>query len=100
MGTHFKIFLYFLLVLCFITQFQQSVSSEVKCLGRSSFTLCVNSPLVIRQALHPEASKKVCVISFKLLFPLFVFLVIHLTQDGVSITFSSEFSLLFIFVCW
>uniref|UniRef100_A0A8C9YF58 Epithelial splicing regulatory protein 2 n=1 Tax=Sander lucioperca TaxID=283035 RepID=A0A8C9YF58_SANLU len=41
-----------------LQQFQQSVSSEVKCLGRSSFTLCVNSPLVIRQALHPEASKK------------------------------------------
>jgi len=43
----------------FLVQFQQSVSSEVKCLGRSSFTLCVDSPLVIRQALHPEASKKV-----------------------------------------
>uniref|UniRef100_A0A8D3BKQ1 Epithelial splicing regulatory protein 2 n=1 Tax=Scophthalmus maximus TaxID=52904 RepID=A0A8D3BKQ1_SCOMX len=41
-----------------LQQFQQSVSSEVKCLGRSSCTLCVNSPLVIRQALHPEASKK------------------------------------------
>ncbi|XP_056268795.1 epithelial splicing regulatory protein 2 isoform X1 [Pseudoliparis swirei] len=41
-----------------LQQFQQSVSSEVKCLGRSSFTLCVDSPLVIRQALHPEASKK------------------------------------------
>ncbi|KAK1891110.1 Epithelial splicing regulatory protein 2 [Dissostichus eleginoides] len=38
--------------------FQQSVSSEVKSLGRSSFTLCVDSPLVIRQALHPEASTK------------------------------------------
>ncbi|XP_068178410.1 epithelial splicing regulatory protein 2 isoform X2 [Antennarius striatus] len=41
-----------------LQQFQQSVSSELKCLGRSSYTLCVNSPLVIRQALHPEASKK------------------------------------------
>ncbi|KAK5873753.1 hypothetical protein PBY51_018765 [Eleginops maclovinus] len=41
-----------------LQQFQQSVSSELKCLGRSSFTLCVDSPLVIRQALHPEASKK------------------------------------------
>uniref|UniRef100_A0A4W6FUE9 Epithelial splicing regulatory protein 2 n=1 Tax=Lates calcarifer TaxID=8187 RepID=A0A4W6FUE9_LATCA len=41
-----------------LQQFQQSVSSEVKCLGRSSCTLCVNSPLIIRQALHPEASKK------------------------------------------
>lgn len=42
-----------------LPQFQQLVSSELKCLGRSSYTLCVNSPLVIRQALHPEASKKV-----------------------------------------
>uniref|UniRef100_A0A8C5EK84 Epithelial splicing regulatory protein 2-like n=1 Tax=Gouania willdenowi TaxID=441366 RepID=A0A8C5EK84_GOUWI len=41
-----------------LQQFQQTVSSEVKCLGRSSYTLCVNSPLVIRQVLHPEASKK------------------------------------------
>ncbi|XP_034088078.1 epithelial splicing regulatory protein 2 isoform X2 [Gymnodraco acuticeps] len=41
-----------------LQQFQQSVSSEVKSLGRSSFTLCVDSPLVIRQALHPEASTK------------------------------------------
>ncbi|XP_029310284.1 LOW QUALITY PROTEIN: epithelial splicing regulatory protein 2 [Cottoperca gobio] len=41
-----------------LQQFQQSVSSEVKSLGRSSFTLCVDSALVIRQALHPEASQK------------------------------------------
>ncbi|KAM8876648.1 epithelial splicing regulatory protein 2 isoform 1-T1 [Synchiropus picturatus] len=41
-----------------LQQFQQSVSSEVKCLGRSSYRLCVNSPHIIRQALHPEASKK------------------------------------------
>ncbi|KAM3877490.1 epithelial splicing regulatory protein 2 [Diretmus argenteus] len=41
-----------------LQQFQQTVLSEVKALGRSSYTLCVNSPLVIRQALHPEASKK------------------------------------------
>ncbi|XP_072321623.1 epithelial splicing regulatory protein 2 isoform X1 [Eucyclogobius newberryi] len=41
-----------------LQQFQQSVSTELKCLGRSSYTLCVNSPLIIRQALHPEASKK------------------------------------------
>uniref|UniRef100_A0AAQ5YQB1 RRM domain-containing protein n=1 Tax=Amphiprion ocellaris TaxID=80972 RepID=A0AAQ5YQB1_AMPOC len=41
-----------------LQQFQQSVSSEVKCLDRNSYTLCVNSPLIIRQALHPEASKK------------------------------------------
>uniref|UniRef100_A0A3Q3JF20 RRM domain-containing protein n=1 Tax=Monopterus albus TaxID=43700 RepID=A0A3Q3JF20_MONAL len=41
-----------------LQQFHQSVSSEVKGLGRSSYTLCVSSPLVVRQALHPEASKK------------------------------------------
>lgn len=94
-------------------QFQQSVSSELKCLGRSSYTLCVNSPLVIRQALHPEASKKVefpTVVSqncrhvtlikwtfwildpvvrrheflLNYVFLLFVFLVITLTHDDVS----------------
>lgn len=42
-----------------LLQFQQSVTSELECLGRSSYTLCVDSPLIIRQALHPEASKKV-----------------------------------------
>ncbi|XP_057710429.1 epithelial splicing regulatory protein 2 isoform X2 [Corythoichthys intestinalis] len=41
-----------------LQQFQQSVTSELECLDRSSYTLCVNSPLVIRQALHPEASNK------------------------------------------
>ncbi|KAM6980133.1 epithelial splicing regulatory protein 2 isoform 1-T2 [Aplochiton taeniatus] len=41
-----------------LQQFQQSVSTEVKALGRSSYTLCVDGPLIIRQALHPEASKK------------------------------------------
>uniref|UniRef100_A0A3Q2QNX1 Epithelial splicing regulatory protein 2 n=1 Tax=Fundulus heteroclitus TaxID=8078 RepID=A0A3Q2QNX1_FUNHE len=41
-----------------LQQFQQSVSSEVKDLGRSSYTLLVDGPHVIRQALHPEASKK------------------------------------------
>ncbi|XP_046897862.1 epithelial splicing regulatory protein 2 isoform X2 [Hypomesus transpacificus] len=41
-----------------LQQFQQSVSAEVKALGRTSYTLCVDGPLVIRQALHPEASKK------------------------------------------
>ncbi|KAG9352570.1 hypothetical protein JZ751_020984 [Albula glossodonta] len=38
--------------------FQQSVSNELKALGRSSYTLCVDGPLVVRQAFHPEASKK------------------------------------------
>ncbi|CAL8350356.1 unnamed protein product [Merluccius merluccius] len=41
-----------------LQQFQQSVQTEVKDLGRNSFTLCINGPLVVRQALHPEASKK------------------------------------------
>uniref|UniRef100_A0A8C6KKH2 Epithelial splicing regulatory protein 2 n=1 Tax=Nothobranchius furzeri TaxID=105023 RepID=A0A8C6KKH2_NOTFU len=41
-----------------LQQFQQSVTSEVKCLGRNSYTLLVDSPHIIRQALHPEASKK------------------------------------------
>uniref|UniRef100_A0A8C9T0P6 Epithelial splicing regulatory protein 2 n=1 Tax=Scleropages formosus TaxID=113540 RepID=A0A8C9T0P6_SCLFO len=39
-------------------QFQQCVASELKSMGRSSYTLCVTGPLLIRQALHPEASKK------------------------------------------
>uniref|UniRef100_A0A8C1BX85 Epithelial splicing regulatory protein 2 n=1 Tax=Cyprinus carpio carpio TaxID=630221 RepID=A0A8C1BX85_CYPCA len=37
---------------------QQSVSAELKSLGRSSYTLCVDGPLLIRQVLHPGASKK------------------------------------------
>ncbi|XP_042561412.1 epithelial splicing regulatory protein 2 isoform X2 [Clupea harengus] len=41
-----------------LQQVQQSVSAEVKALGRSSYTLCVDGPLIIRQVLHPEASKK------------------------------------------
>ncbi|XP_061077506.1 epithelial splicing regulatory protein 2 isoform X2 [Conger conger] len=41
-----------------LQQFQQSVSSELKALGRSSYTLCVDGPLIVRQAFHPEASKK------------------------------------------
>ncbi|XP_051511282.1 epithelial splicing regulatory protein 2-like isoform X1 [Myxocyprinus asiaticus] len=41
-----------------LQQFYQSVSTELKSLGRSSYTLCVDGPLLIRQVLHPEASKK------------------------------------------
>ncbi|XP_062845909.1 epithelial splicing regulatory protein 2 [Trichomycterus rosablanca] len=41
-----------------LQQFQQAVSVEIKALGRSSYRLCVDGPLLIRQALHPEASKK------------------------------------------
>ncbi|KAK3510123.1 hypothetical protein QTP70_026839 [Hemibagrus guttatus] len=41
-----------------LQQYQQAVAAELKALGRSSYTLCVDGPLLIRQALHPEASKK------------------------------------------
>ncbi|XP_056134635.1 epithelial splicing regulatory protein 2 [Lampris incognitus] len=41
-----------------LQQFQQSVLSELKSLDRISYTLCVDGPLIIRQAFHPEASKK------------------------------------------
>uniref|UniRef100_A0A8C1HBZ5 Epithelial splicing regulatory protein 2 n=1 Tax=Cyprinus carpio carpio TaxID=630221 RepID=A0A8C1HBZ5_CYPCA len=41
-----------------LQQFYQSVSAELKSLGRSSYTLCVDGPLLIRQVLHPGASKK------------------------------------------
>ncbi|XP_051562600.1 epithelial splicing regulatory protein 2-like isoform X1 [Myxocyprinus asiaticus] len=41
-----------------LQQFHQLVSAELKSLGRSSYTLCVDGPLLIRQVLHPEASKK------------------------------------------
>ncbi|KAM9493264.1 epithelial splicing regulatory protein 2 isoform 4-T5 [Clarias gariepinus] len=41
-----------------LQQFQQAVSAELKALGRSSYNLCVDGPLLVRQALHPEASKK------------------------------------------
>ncbi|KAI5088728.1 epithelial splicing regulatory protein 2 isoform X1 [Silurus meridionalis] len=46
-----------------LLQFQQAVSAELKALGRSSYTLCVDGHLLIRQALHPEASKKNLVLS-------------------------------------
>ncbi|XP_036399967.1 epithelial splicing regulatory protein 2 isoform X3 [Megalops cyprinoides] len=41
-----------------LQQFQQSVSSELKSMGRSSYVLCVDGPRLIRQAFHPEAAKK------------------------------------------
>ncbi|XP_056607630.1 epithelial splicing regulatory protein 2 isoform X1 [Triplophysa dalaica] len=41
-----------------LQQFHQSVSAELESLGRSSYTLCVDGPLLIQQVLHPEASKK------------------------------------------
>lgn len=43
----------------FIFQFSQLVSSDLKVLGRSSYTLCSDGQLLIRQVLHPETSKKV-----------------------------------------
>lgn len=46
-------------VYCFIFQFSQLVSSDLKVLGRSSYTLCSDGQLLIRQVLHPETSKKV-----------------------------------------
>ncbi|XP_035376820.1 epithelial splicing regulatory protein 2 [Electrophorus electricus] len=41
-----------------LQQFQQTVTVELEALGRSSYTLCVDGPLLIRQALHTETSKK------------------------------------------
>ncbi|NWQ73538.1 ESRP2 protein, partial [Columbina picui] len=41
-----------------LQQFSQLVSSDLKVLGRSSYTLCSDGQLLIRQVLHPEASKK------------------------------------------
>ncbi|KFR15732.1 Epithelial splicing regulatory protein 2, partial [Opisthocomus hoazin] len=47
----------------FIFQFSQLVSSDLKVLGRSSYTLCSDGQLLIRQVLHPETSKKNFVLS-------------------------------------
>lgn len=44
---------------CLFFQFSQLVSSDLKVLGRSSYTLCSDGQLLIRQVLHPETSKKV-----------------------------------------
>ncbi|XP_038041226.1 epithelial splicing regulatory protein 2 isoform X5 [Anas acuta] len=41
-----------------LQQFIQLVSSDLKVLGRSSYTLCSDGQLLIRQVLHPETSKK------------------------------------------
>ncbi|NXE07076.1 ESRP2 protein, partial [Lophotis ruficrista] len=41
-----------------LQQFSQLVSSDLKVLGRSSYTLCTDGQLLIRQVLHPETSKK------------------------------------------
>ncbi|NXC15509.1 ESRP2 protein, partial [Corythaeola cristata] len=41
-----------------LQQFSQLVSSDLKVFGRSSYTLCSDGQLLIRQVLHPETSKK------------------------------------------
>uniref|UniRef100_A0A672TKA0 Epithelial splicing regulatory protein 2 n=1 Tax=Strigops habroptila TaxID=2489341 RepID=A0A672TKA0_STRHB len=41
-----------------LQQFSQLVSSDLKVLGRSNYTLCSDGQLLIRQVLHPETSKK------------------------------------------
>ncbi|RLW01315.1 hypothetical protein DV515_00008233, partial [Chloebia gouldiae] len=45
-------------IFCLFFQFSQLVSSDLKVLGRSSYTLCSDGQLLIRQVLHPETSKK------------------------------------------
>lgn len=90
--------------LLYLLQFQQSVSSELKSLGRSSYTLCVDSPLVIRQALHPEASKKV----MGQMFPHFIykmktivwfsFLIICMMQICESCLLFLQLSVVFFFI--
>ncbi|XP_065518253.1 epithelial splicing regulatory protein 2 isoform X2 [Lathamus discolor] len=46
-----------------LQQFNQLVSSDLKVLGRSNYTLCSDGQLLIRQVLHPETSKKNFVLS-------------------------------------
>ncbi|XP_060643895.2 epithelial splicing regulatory protein 2 isoform X2 [Anolis sagrei] len=41
-----------------LLQFSQLVSNDLKTLGKSSYTFCTDGQLLIRQVLHPEASKK------------------------------------------
>ncbi|XP_048372207.1 epithelial splicing regulatory protein 2 isoform X1 [Sphaerodactylus townsendi] len=41
-----------------LQQFSQLVSSDLKALGRNSYTFCTDGQLLVRQVLHPEASKK------------------------------------------
>ncbi|XP_064884576.1 epithelial splicing regulatory protein 2 isoform X10 [Columba livia] len=48
----------FLSSLHYLHKFSQLVSSDLKGLGRSSYTLCSDGQSLIRQVLHPEASKK------------------------------------------
>lgn len=83
----------------YLLQFQQLVSSELKSLGRSSYTLCVDSPLVIRQALHPEASKKVMgqtlphfIYKMKTIVTIFLCLIICMMQIRESCLLSLQLS--------
>uniref|UniRef100_A0A8C5SGY8 Epithelial splicing regulatory protein 2 n=1 Tax=Laticauda laticaudata TaxID=8630 RepID=A0A8C5SGY8_LATLA len=41
-----------------LQQFSQLVSNDLKVLGSSSYIFCTDGQLLIRQVLHPEASKK------------------------------------------
>ncbi|XP_043937985.1 epithelial splicing regulatory protein 2 [Protopterus annectens] len=41
-----------------LQQFTQLVASDLKANGSKSFTICTDGQLLIRQVLHPEASKK------------------------------------------
>lgn len=45
--------------LVFLLQFSQLVLGDVELLGGGSYTLCTDGPLLVRQVLHPEASRKV-----------------------------------------
>uniref|UniRef100_A0A8D2KR51 Epithelial splicing regulatory protein 2 n=1 Tax=Varanus komodoensis TaxID=61221 RepID=A0A8D2KR51_VARKO len=41
-----------------LQQLSQLISSDLKALGKNSYTFCTDGQLLIRQVLHPEASKK------------------------------------------
>ncbi|KAM9065210.1 epithelial splicing regulatory protein 2 isoform 1-T1 [Sarcophilus harrisii] len=41
-----------------LQQFSQLVLGDVELLGGGSYTLCTDGPLLVRQVLHPEASRK------------------------------------------
>lgn len=43
----------------FLPQFSQLVLGDVELLSGGSYTLCTDGPLLVRQVLHPEASRKV-----------------------------------------
>lgn len=57
-----------ILVSCF--QFNQSVSNELNIGVGTSFCLCTDGQLHVRQILHPEASKKVRVLLLRMIGPL------------------------------